>query len=349
MVKGKLAQGALGEVISQAEAAYGLCVHETTPVASVYRPEAVYRLQSDHGPLCLKPFRYAERQLKAVLAGLDHVNERGFTRLAPIVPTRDGRRYLSVGGKLYLVSRWIAGDPCRFEQPEHVRAAADSLGAFHVAALGCAGAHARRPGSWPTRYRRQAEDLAEMAAIAARQPRSRGESSEWEAQFDRLFTRYSPYFIAEARDAAANIDCLAYRRLRERSVAQGEHCHRDYVAPNLVIDRTGQAVLLDLDTWGPDLRLYDLAKLVSNASHWHLERALLVLEGYEQHLMLSSEERVLLPWAVMMPREFWWAGTCRYRRGVCTPAVLDLLELAVRSVAPKADFLRALRGHLADH
>ena len=326
---------------------YGLQVNGCTPVASVYRPAAVFRLETDAGPLCLKPFRYPERRLLQVLAGLDHLARRGFRRLAPVVVARDGSRYFRQDDQLYLVSRWIEGSACDLTRSQHRRAAADSLGTFHAAARGCArrGGHA----AWPERYARVVGDLEAMAALAAAGPHpATPDVAERERceRFDRLFLQWLPPFLTAARAAAAGINCPTYRRLAARAGAQAEFCHGDFVAPNLVIDSAGTAVLIDLDTWRPELRLYDLAKLVANGAFWRLEAAGEILAAYAAHLPLCPEERALLPLAIEPPREFWWAGTCRYRRRHCDAGVLALLELAIASHNPKLAFLRELRAEL---
>ncbi len=337
-------------VLARVEAAYGIRIRHCTPVASVYRPAAVFRLQSDAGPLCLKPFRYPERRLTQMLAGLDHLTSGGFRRLAPVLTARDGSRYLRCGGQLYLLSGWVAGSACDLERGAHRRAAADSLGALHAVARDCAD-RGRGRGAWPDRYRRLISDLRAMAALAAAgpHPATPGPALRQRCErFDRLFARWVAPCLVAAQAAADAVDGSAYRRLAARAEDQGECCHGDFVAPNLVINDAGMAILIDLDSWSPELHLYDLAKLVTNGSYWRIEWAREILTAYTQaHRPLCRDEKALLPWAVQMPREFWWAGVCRYRRRQCDPGTLALLELAVASLAPRAAFLRELRADLA--
>jgi Ser/Thr protein kinase RdoA (MazF antagonist) len=280
--------------LAEAARAYGLDPAALTPVASAYREAAAYRA----GSVLLKPWRYGERQLAQVAAALVHLEEQAFTLAPRLCLTQDGRRW--AGG--WYASTWLDGRRPRF--PAELNQAALSLGCFHRAAAGC-------PLPWPAgrswrrRWARLLGDLHDC--------RRRAQSGS--APFDRAYAAAAPAFIRQAETCLRALDACGYDRLEAAMRQTPGFCHRDVTAANLVTDGQGRICLVDPDTWGPELRIHDLAQLLAAGAGENPADALEAVSTYQQVAgPLSRDERALLPWDYLLPRDFWWAGLCRYRR-----------------------------------
>lgn len=311
--------------LREAAAAYGLDPAELEPVASAYRPAAAYRA----GPVLLKPYRYPERQLYYATRALDHLALRGFSRAPRLVRSRLQEPYIRAGGRLWYATTWIEGRRPRL--PADLQLAANALAAFHRAARGCYVPWS--PGrSWPARWARLLADLRRFE-------RSAGAGS---TPFDRAFAHVAPRFIGQAEAALAALQALDYTGL-EAGARQEGFCHRDITAANLVSDRQGRVCLVDPDTWGAELRLHDLARLLITGCGWNPRTALTALTAYGP---LSAAERRLLPAALLLPREVWWAGLCRYQRTQPGADPERLLRSAIAGAPARDACVKALREAL---
>lgn len=277
--------------------AYGLDPGRLRPVASTYRPAAAWAC----GSVLLKPFRYGERQLYYTTRALLHMEAKRFPLVPRLVHSRQGETYIRVGDTWWYATTWIEGRPPLF--PRELGAAAQSLAAFHLASEGefIPWSPSR---SWRVRWSDVLRDLVTF--------RQRAEAGA--ADFDRRFAAAAPAFVGRAKEALAALDRCGYDRLEEAVRRRRAFCHRDCTAANLLVNRQGYICLVDPDTWGPDLRLHDLTRLLLSSRTFDSRQVLRTLAAYEGIAPLDPDERALLPAALLLPREFWWAGVCRWRR-----------------------------------
>lgn len=273
--------------------AYGLDPARLLPVASAYRQAAAFRA----GDVLLKPYRYGERQLYYVTGALLHLDGSGLT--PSLVRTLEDDPYARAAGGLWYATTWIPGRPVRL--PLELDAAARALARFHDAAVGCFVPYSPSR-SWLRRWQGLLDDLAAFRATAA------GGATA----FDREYARAAPGFIRRAEEALATLRRSDYPRREAEMQAERRLCHRDCTAANLIVDEAGRVRLVDLDTIGPELRLHDLARLLLPGVTAGPTAVLSALATYESVLPLDPAERRLLPAALHLPREFWWAGRCRY-------------------------------------
>jgi CotS family spore coat protein len=277
--------------------AYGLDPHHLTPVASAYRPAAAWRA----GAVLLKPYRYTEQQLFYVTRALLHLERRGFGQVPRLVHARSGRPYVRAGGGWWYATTWIDGRPVRF--PEELPAAAGALASFHTASEGeLIPWHPSR--SWPRRWQLRLADLQTFQRLAR----------EGSTPFDRAYAHVAPHYLRQAQRALEALERSDYHRLEEAARRRTGFCHRDCTPGNLVVNPGGDVCLVDPDTWGAELRLHDLVRLLLTGAGNDPAAALGAMAAYEEAAPLDPAERRLLPVALSLPREYWWAGLCRYRR-----------------------------------
>ena len=309
--------------------AYGLNPLRLQPVASLYRAEAAWRA----GPVLLKPYRYGERQLYYTTVALRHLEAQD-CKLAPrLVETLDGEAYVRAAGTWFYATTWIPGRRPRW--PGDLEPAARSLAAFHQASEGCFIPYSSTR-SWRKRWHGLLADL-----LAFRRLAEAGNSP-----FDRAFAGASDRFVEQASRAVAALEQSAYDRLEAEYRRRRAFCHRDLTTANLVVDATGRVCLVDPDTWGPDLRAYDLARLLLAGAGSDPGRALGAIAAYGAAVPLDPREQRLLPWAYLLPREYWWAGVCRYRRPAAGVDPEALLRQAAEGAPARYACFRALKGAL---
>ncbi|MGE5674731.1 MAG: phosphotransferase [Mycobacterium leprae] len=305
--------------VEQAAAAYGLDAASLEPLSSTYRAVAAYRAEN----ALLKPYRYSERQLFYVTRALSHLAKCGCTVVPRLIETRRGEPYLRSGRRLWYALTWIPGCPVSF--PTDLVEAARALARFHRAATGCFIPSSDKR-SWPRRWRQIRTDLAEFAREAA----------AGATPFDILYSQAAPIFIGQAEACIAALNQPAYTHLESVRRQRLAFAHRDATAANLIRGEQGRVYLIDPDTLGPDLRLHDLTRMLLSGGVEDPEPLVEAIAAYDRIAPLEQAERLLLPAAYRLPREFWWAGVCRYRHGRPDFDPEELLRIAIAG-APGRD------------
>lgn len=336
--------------------AYGLRVFSVEPVDSVYRSRAVFRLATDRGDKCLKPFRAGPHRALFCSLVQQHLLQRGLLNLAAWEPTLDGQPFFEFRGEVFVLAPWVAGARCDLTDPEQRSLAAVTLGRFHRAArrfeAGLALGYPDGWGNWVRRYQRELRDLEDMARLAETHittgpagPHGRAGPST----FDRVYLAHVETYLLQGRRALETINGPDYWHLVKQAEERRVFCHKDYVGPNLLITPRRQLWLIDLDSCGYDIPLYDVTKLVMSASDWDATAAEKILEEYASVRVLRREERRLLPAAVLLPRDFWWAARLYYRGGhdrITAEKALETLRWVISTRELKEKFVQDLTRRL---
>lgn len=198
-------------------------------------------LDTDRGRYFLKRRhprrRQSDRLVRAQHALISWLQQAGFP--APIlVPTTSGEPFLVLAGELYEVEEYIDGEPYDHDRPEHLEAAARTLGRYHVCVEGFAPSALREQGRlyYPANSR---EILTRLGAA-------------W--QFDR-----DPVLMQLAGRLKGQVDDLEERFARHGDLPYLV-IHGDYYAGNLLFEGARIVGVVDYDkaNWQP--RVVELAE-----------------------------------------------------------------------------------------
>jgi CotS family spore coat protein len=270
-------------------------------------------------------------------AALDHLAQRGFTAMAPLIPTRDGLAGVCLGDQCYYLFRWIEGEPCRFspDNPAAIDQAAIVLARLHQAAEGLEAPGPVPPGKvrwdrWIAKGRAKTEDLTLFADELTRR-RIRN-------SFEELFLASCPFFLELANLSVDLLERGPYRQVAARERSSLAFCHGDYNYSNLVCDPEGRQWLVDFDNCAYDLRVSDLVRLIRRNSRWNLRQADRLIDVYGATRQISSAELEVLRAALIFPHEFWWVANLHFDRGRTVKYVLE------RNIQKQGEIRRFVRG-----
>ncbi|MGE5553618.1 MAG: hypothetical protein ACM3XZ_06815 [Betaproteobacteria bacterium] len=262
---------------------------------------------TDRGPYQVRRFKGSWPELEFVAAALTHLESRGFTALRRLCRTTDNQPGVRLGtGLFYLVQ----GEPgSRFDagrQKEEVRRAAEVLAAFHRAGedLPPLGEGERiRYDQWPEVLQRRLADLQTM----------RREAVTSHGEFARLFAEYADDFLEQADRAVTGLLASPLEEVKRDCAARRRLAHRRFTPRRL--RRLGQELLVD--GWAHlalDLPVIDLARFVAAAAGNDPDRALTVLQAYDEALPIPEAEwEVFLAW-LRFPHDFWRVGHLHFHR-----------------------------------
>lgn len=311
---------------------YDLVPLEAIPLRDVIRvvtSSGTYALKSTKGN------RYSH--VAFMQSALSHLAQRGFTAMAQLVPTKDGRPGVCRGEKCHYLSRWIEGEPCRFSprNPGAIDEAAMVLAKLHLAAEGLEAPEPVPPAKvrwdrWIAKNRSKSEDLTLFADELTRR-RIRN-------PFEELFLASYPFFLDLATQSVDLLERGPYRQVAARERSIRSFCHGDYNYSNLVRDPEGRQWLVDFDNCAYDLRVTDLVRLIRRNSRWNLGLADRILGVYSSIRQISPAELEVVRAALIFPQEFWWVANLHFDRGRTVKYILE------RNVQKQGEIRHFVRG-----
>lgn len=281
-------------------------------ILDIIPKRGVYRIETDKGCKCLKRIKYEEENLYFIHQAIEHLVEKGFTKVSRIRRTKDGHLFLRYGEHAYVVMDWIDGRECDFENPIELDRAVKVLTEFHHTSKGFIPQfslpHRWMLGKWPQVYEARSRELLYMKGIV--------EEKEEKNQFDHIFLKYVDYYYTQSLEAIEALKNFDYDGLVEKAREEKGFCHNDYAHHNILISYDNRDLaVLDFDYCLIDLRINDIADLIHRnlkKSMWDIERAEFVLNSYHRNSPLSDDEKKGIYAHLLFPRDFWRIASQHY-------------------------------------
>ncbi|MED4585252.1 CotS family spore coat protein, partial [Brevibacillus choshinensis] len=282
---------------------YDMTVTSRTLITS--KPDkggAIWRIETDKGPRSLKLLhRNPERSLFSV--GLqEYVVQQG-ARVPALIPAKDGKLFVEMGGKLWIVTDWINLTPATKVDLIGAQELCYGLGEFHRHTKGYVPPFGAKNSSrlyrWPNYYSKITKKIGWMREMA-------------NAYRD---TVASPSILAvvdkyeqQAAEALNRLKASAYPKM----VAMGEPywglVHQDYGWSNGQ-NGPGGLWVIDLDGVSYDLPFRDLRKLITSTMDdmgvWDLTWMRGMIDAYHQANPLDAESYEVLLIDMAAPNEFY--------------------------------------------
>lgn len=263
---------------------------------------AIWKIETNKGPRSLKLLhRTPERSLFSV--GLQDYVVRQGARVPALIPANDGKLFVEMGGKLWIVTDWIALTPATKVDLVGAQELCYGLGEFHRHTKGYVPPFGAKNSSrlyrWPNYYQKIAKKIGWMREMA-------------KAYRD---TAASPSILAvvdeyerQALEALERLKASAYPRM----VAMGEPhwglVHQDYGWSNGQ-NGPGGLWVIDLDGVSYDLPFRDLRKLITSTMDdmgvWDLTWMRGMIDAYHQANPLDAESYDVLLIDMAVPNEFY--------------------------------------------
>ncbi|GED70341.1 hypothetical protein BRE01_40430 [Brevibacillus reuszeri] len=290
----------LADLVSQQ---YDMTVHSRKLITS--KPDkggAIWRIETDKGPRSLKVLhRTPERSLYSV--GLqDYVVKQG-ARVAALIPAKDGKLFVEMGGKLWIVTDWIPLQPATKVDLVGAQELCYGLGEFHSHTKGyrppLGAKNSSRLYRWPKYYEKITKKIGWMREMAKAYP---------DTVASKSILAVVDQYEEQAKTALQRLIASAYPKM----VAMGEPhwglVHQDYGWSNGQ-NGPGGLWVIDLDGVSYDLPFRDLRKLITSTMDdmgvWDVGWMRGMIEAYHKANPLDKESFEVLLIDMAMPNEFY--------------------------------------------
>ncbi|MED4573172.1 CotS family spore coat protein [Brevibacillus agri] len=282
---------------------YEMSVSSKTLITS--KPDkggAIWRIETDKGPRSLKVLhRTPERSLYSV--GLQEYVVRQGARVPALIPARDGKLFVEKGGKLWIVTDWIALTQATKVDLAGAQELCFGLGEFHRHSKGYVPPQGAKNSSrlyrWPNYYQKIAKKIGWMREMA---------KAYRETTASNSILSVVDKYERQALDALERLKASAYPRMVQMGEPHWGVVHQDYGWSNGQ-NGPGGLWVIDLDGVAYDLPFRDLRKLITSTMDdmgvWDLTWMRGMIEAYHRANPLDRESFEVLLIDLAAPNEFY--------------------------------------------
>jgi CotS family spore coat protein len=266
------------------------------------RGAAVWKLETARERRAFKLLHRAPNRSLFSVGAQEYLISRG-ARVPPLVPTRDGVNHTVLGGRMFVMTKWIDGLISAPKDADGAAALCYGLGEFHRRSRGYrppnGALFATRLHRWPGAYRRlrtRFSWLENMANAYSEKPAA------------KTLLRALERFKQQADRAIERLEESPYARLIARGEPYWGLVHQDYGWGNGQLG-PGGVWIIDLDGVRYDLPVRDLRKMISNAmlelGTWDMTWIQKMLKAYQDAHPIEPDLFGVLLIDLSLPNEFY--------------------------------------------
>ncbi|CAM3254174.1 CotS family spore coat protein [Brevibacillus invocatus] len=282
---------------------YDMSVSSRTLITS--KPDkggAIWRIETNKGPRSLKLLhRSPERSLFSV--GLQEYVVKQGARVPALIPAKDGKLFVEMGGKLWIVTDWINLQPATKVDLVGAQELCYGLGEFHRHTKGylppLGAKNSSRLYRWPNYYQKIAKKIGWMREMA---------SAYSETAASPEILSVVDEYERQAQEAITRLQQSAYSKMAAMGEPHWGLVHQDYGWSNGQ-NGPGGLWVIDLDGVSYDLPFRDLRKLITSTMDdmgvWDVGWMRGMIEAYHKANPLDAESFDVLLIDMAMPNEFY--------------------------------------------
>lgn len=275
------------------------------------KQRAVFKVETNKGTKCLKKVYYDESSLLFIYSVIEWLNVKGV--FCPrLIPTKNGLRYVNYKDNLFIVTDWIDGRKCNYDETQDVIDSAFNLGRIHKLSKGfkpIPGSiiHKNDPNIIPS-YSKHFLQLLEFS----------NKAFIIKDKFSKLFLDNFEYNLEKAQESVYLLSQIDFSKQIGDEVSSYAICHNDYVNKNIIFSEDGNIHVIDFDKTKMDMPVLDLCSFLRRIlkrknTSWDFEIFKTSLESYERARPLSYEEYLIIYAILMFPQKYWKISRDYYR------------------------------------
>lgn len=297
------------------------------------KQRAVYRVDFKEKSYCLKKVYYNLQDLLYVYSAIEWLY-RNNIKVPKLIPTIDKNRFVSYDNMLFILTPWIDGEKCSFDNINHVKLSVKKLAIIHSISRDfhpILGSSLRE--GFDDYYITTLKHFQDLLHAS-------NESFKYKDKFSRHFILNFDLNLKLAQislDLSNNID---------KNNLSKSLCHGDYVNKNLIFtSSTDDPWIIDFDKCKTDYCAKDLAYFMRRIlkrenTKWNIELALTILKSYNEICHFTQSDLKYLISYICFPQKYWKISRDYYKNvHKCNkPAFLGLLSNATSKTKSQYDF-----------
>ena len=262
---------------------------------------AVYKITDKNKSYCLKMIYYSEDELLFVYSVLNWLNKCNIN-VPNIIPTFYGKRYVKFSDNIFILSPWIDGVKCDFDNLDHLNMSVSELAKIHKYSS----------NFFPIKETDKKRGLENIYISTLKH-------YEQLLYYRDLATKSNDDFSKLLLDNFDKNFKLAEYSLRIASTVDMQNlstsiCHGDYVNKNIIFDLKNNIWIIDFDKCKYDYSCKDLSYffrrlLKRNNTNWDLPLTINLINKYTKINELTNSDKRYILANLAFPQKFW--KTCK--------------------------------------
>lgn len=303
------------------------------------KQRAVYRVDIEDKSYCLKKVYYDEPNLLYVYSAMEWLHRNGL-HVPKLLPTNDNNRYINYMNMLFILTPWVNGIKCDFDDKSHMEISSIALAKLHKSSkdfFPISGSSSRIAYD---DYHISADKHLEQILATAKQ------AKHYNDRFSKIFLKYFNTNLELAK-LSSSISSTINNDELSKSL-----CHGDYVNKNILID--GSVVwLIDFDKCKMDYSAHDISYFLRRLlkrenTNWDIDLTLNILDDYMSINPLSSSDLKYVLAYIAFPQKFWKISRDYYKniKRCNKNAFISLLEKGVDKTERQLEFIKEMMNIL---
>lgn len=269
------------------------------------KQRAVYKITTDQGPKCLKKVFYDKASLLFIYSVTEWLNLNGIG-CPRFLTTSNGHKYMNHNNNLFILTDWIEGRKCDYDNLNDVYKMSENLSLIHNSTKrfnAIEGSRKNLPNSsYFYSYCLHFYHLLEFW----------NKSLFFKDDFSKKYIELFDQNMNLARKSLEMINSIDFNNQfgSKYSISHCSICHLDYVNKNIVFDQNEKIYTIDFDNSRFDFPVHDLCYFLRRImkreeTAWDFKLFLELMSQYEKNRILSKAEYLVILAILMFPQKFW--------------------------------------------
>lgn len=296
------------------------------------KQRAVYRIDFKEKSYCLKKVYYNINDLLYVYSATEWLY-RNNIKVPKLLPTIDNNRFVSYQDMLFILTPWIDGDKCSFDNINHITIAVKKLARIHSISRNfqpiLGSSQKKGFDDYYISTLKHFQDLLQAS----------NEAFKYKDTFSKQFISS---FDINLHLAKISLDITNKIDNSNLSISL---CHGDYVNKNLIFPSDLDPWIIDFDKCKLDYCAKDLAYFMRRLlkrenTKWNIDLALIILNSYNTISQLTKSDLRYLISYICFPQKYWRISRDYYKNIYkCNKsAFLTLLSNAISKTDSQYEF-----------
>ncbi|MGM9933872.1 CotS family spore coat protein [uncultured Clostridium sp.] len=261
------------------------------------KQRAVYRIDYNNISYCLKKVYYELGDLLYVYSAIEWLY-RNNIRVPKLLPTIDNNRFAKFDNMLFILTPWIEGEKCSFDNMNHIEISIKKLAQIHSISRNfkpILGSSLKE--GFDDYYISTLKHFQDLL-------KSSNDSFKYKDKFSKKFISD---FDLNFRLSKISLDMS---NKIDKSGLSRSLCHGDYVNKNIIIPKDNDPWIIDFDKCKMDYCAKDLSYFLRRLlkrenTKWNLDISLKVLETYNEIAPLTKADIYYIVSYICFPQKYW--------------------------------------------
>lgn len=312
------------------------------------KQRAVYRVSTSKGDKCLKKVYYNEGTLLFIYSVIEWLSAKGI--FCPrFLPDKRGLRYVKYNNNLFILTDWVDGRKCDYDDINDVKASAANLARIHKVSCGfypIEGSFMKVSDTdYLQSFSKHFNQLLEMSNTAF----------NIKDKYSKLYSEHFDYNIDAARESIYLLSKLDMRVPPGDLVSQRAICHLDYVNKNIIFTKDNRICLIDFDNTKIDMPVHDICGFLKRIlkrenTSWDFNLFNAAIDAYETERKLGRDEYIMILAILMFPQKYWKISRDYYKnRNLCNKeAFITILKKTVEQEESHHQFCISVKEYIEE-